>query len=143
MRWNNNEKAAAEQPHEWDELDPALKQALGDFKASVNAWSESAANRPHAIRAVVVRRTWRLAAGWGLASLLIAGAASGGLYEHHHQQELARVAAERQAEHQREVAAERAQATEKMLASVDSDVSQEVPDALEPLAALSTQYESR
>jgi hypothetical protein len=123
---------------EWDELDPALKQALGDFKASVHAWSESAANRPHAIRAVA-GRTLRLVAGWGLASILIAGAASGGLYEHHHQQELARIAAEREAAQQREIAAQRAQATEKMLASVDSDVSQEVPDALEPLAALSTE----
>jgi hypothetical protein len=142
MKGNGEVKARNGQA-ERDEMGPAMKQALGDFKASVHAWSESAANRPHAIRAVVVRRTWRLAAGWGLAFILIAGAASGGLYEHHHQQELARIAVERQAAHQREVAAERAQATERMLASVDSDVSQEVPDALEPLAALSTQYESR
>jgi hypothetical protein len=74
---------------------------------------------------------------------LIAGAASGGLYERHHQQEAARIAAAREAAHQREIAAERAQADEDALAKVDSDVSQEVPSALEPLAALSTQDESR
>jgi hypothetical protein len=121
-----------------------LKQALSDFKASVHAWSEAAASRPRTMREIVVRRTWRLAAGWGLASILLAGAASGGLYEHHHQQELARIAAaEREAAHQREVAAERAQADEDALAKVDSDVSQEVPDALEPLVALSTQDEAK
>ena len=137
-------ESAAEQPSEWDELDPALKQALGDFKASVHAWSEAAANRPHARCArwwCGGRGGWR--PGWGLASVLIAGAASGGLYEHHHQQELARIAAAQQAAHQRELAAERAQARTKMLAKVDSEVSQEVPSALEPLAALSTQDESR
>ena len=139
----NTELKAGNGQAELDELDPALRQTLSDFKASVHAWSEAAASRPRTVREIVVRRTWRLAAGWGLASILLAGAASGGLYEHYHQQELARIAAEREAAHQREVAAERAQATEKMLASVDSDVSQEVPDALEPLAALSTQDEAR
>jgi hypothetical protein len=140
----NSEMKAGNGQAEWDEMDPALRQALGDFKASVHAWSEAAASRPRTMREIVVRRTWRLAAGWGLASILLAGAASGGLYEHHHQQQLARIAAaEREAAQQREVAAERAQATEKMLANVDSDVSQEVPDALEPLAALSAQDEAR
>lgn len=141
MKENSEMKAGSGQ---WDELDPALKQALSDFKASVHAWSEAAASRPRTMREIVVRRTWRLAAGWGLASILLAGAASGGLYEHHHQQELARIAAaEREAAHQREVAAGRAQADEDALAKVDSDVSQEVPDALEPLAALSTQDEAK
>ncbi len=142
MKENGEVKARKEQAA-WEAQEPALRQALDDFKASVHAWSEAAANRPRTLREAVVRRTWRLAAGWALASLLIAGAASGGLYERHHQQELARIAAQREAAHQRELAAERAEATEKMLASVDSDVSQEVPDALEPLAALSTQDESR
>ena len=41
-----------------------------------------------------------------------------------------------EAAHQREIAAERARAEEDALAKVDSDVSQEVPSALEPLAAL-------
>jgi hypothetical protein len=143
MKKTGEVKVAAEQPSEWGALDPAMKQALSDFKDSVHAWSEAATNRQTTAREIVVRRTWRLAAGWGLASILIAGAASGGLYEHHHQQEAARIAAAREAAHQREIAAERAQADEDALAKVDSDVSQEVPSALEPLAALSTQDESR
>ncbi|MFZ0746920.1 MAG: hypothetical protein WAM85_21125 [Terracidiphilus sp.] len=136
-------KVAAGQPVEWEALDPALKQALNDFKASVHAWSEAMANHPRTVREIVVRRTWRLAAGWAVASVLLAGAASGGLYERHHHQELARIAAAQEAAHQREIAAERARAEDDLLAKVDSDVSQEVPSALEPLAALSTQDDSR
>lgn len=143
MNWSGEVKAGTGQPNDWEALDPALQQALGDFKASVHAWSEAAASRPRTVREVVVRRTWRLAAGWGLASILIAGAASGGLYQRHHQQELARIAVAREAAHQRELAAERALAEDDALAKVDSEVSQEVPSALEPLAALSIQAESR
>jgi hypothetical protein len=68
--------------------------------------------------------------------LLAAGAASGGIYERRHRAELAQVAAMREAEHQRQLAAERAREAEDLLARVDSDVSREVPDALEPLAQL-------
>jgi len=126
-----------------DVLDPALEQTLREFKACVNAWSEAESNRPRTASAVVVRRTWRLAAGWTLASLLVAGAFSGGLYERRHQRELANLAAARVAAQERAVAEAQskahAQAEDDLLANVDSDVSQEVPDALEPLAALSTQ----
>jgi hypothetical protein len=58
------------------------------------------------------------------------------MYEHHHRVELARIAATRAAEHQRQLAAERARETEDLLARVDSEVSREVPNALEPLAQL-------
>jgi hypothetical protein len=129
-------KIESGQPDEWEALDPAMKQALGDFKGSVHAWSEAMMNRPRAAHKAVVRRTWMLAASGALASVLIAGAASGGFYEHHRRQELARIAAAQEAAHQRELAAESALAEEDLLAKVDSDVSQEVPSALEPLASL-------
>jgi hypothetical protein len=128
-----------EESAEFEALDPVLQQSLGDFKASVHAWSDAMVSRPRTARQVVVRRTWRLAAGWALASVLLAGAASGGLYEHHHRQEMARIAAARAAEHERQAAAERARTEEDLLARVDSDVSREVPSALEPLAQLMTQ----
>ncbi|HUN86553.1 MAG TPA: hypothetical protein VMU48_19395 [Terracidiphilus sp.] len=120
--------------------DQALKQVLIDFKATVHAWSEAEFNRPRAVSATVVHRTWRLAAGWALASALVAGAVSGGMYERH-QQEMAKIAAARIAEQQRELAAAqaRAKADADLFAKVDTDVSQEVPDALEPLAELSAQ----
>ena len=126
----------AEQGAEREVLDPVLQQSLTDFRASVHAWSETVYQRPRTVREVVVRRTWRLAAGWALTLVLLGGAASGGLYERHHQQELARVAAAQAAQQQRQLAAQRAQEEEDLLAKVDSDVSREVPSAMEPLASL-------
>jgi hypothetical protein len=141
MMGQDETKNGAEVKSELEVLDPALKQALNDFKASVHAWSEAGLSRPRTVSAAVVRRTWRMAAGWALALALVAGAVSGGFYERHHQQELARIATARIAEQQRELAAAqaRAKAEDDLLAKVDSDVSQEVPDALEPLAELSAQ----
>jgi hypothetical protein len=137
MNENGDFKIEPEQPDEWEALDPAMKEALGDFKGNVHAWSEAMMNRPRAAHKAVVRRTWMLAASGALASVLIAGAVSGGFYEHYHRQEVARIAAAQEAAHQRELAAERARVEEEdLLAKVDSDVSQEVPSALEPLASL-------
>ena len=92
---------------------------------------------------VTVRKTWRLASGWVLGCLVFAGAVSGGLYENHHQQEMARIAAAREAEQQRQLAAERAREEEDLMARVDSDISRQVPSAMEPLASLMTEEDSR
>lgn len=135
-----------EEPLEIEALDPALKQVLGDFKASVQTWSDAVYNRPRPVRETVVRRSWRLAAGWSVASMLIAGTLSVGLYEHRHAQVLARFAAQRAAEGQRQLAAERARELarqeEDMLASVDTDVSREVPSSMEPLLQLNDDSEA-
>ncbi|MFP5207973.1 MAG: hypothetical protein ACLGRW_01640 [Acidobacteriota bacterium] len=119
-------------------LDRDLEQALGNFRLSVHAWSEDAYNRPRTAAAVVRHRAWRLAAGWAMAGVLVAGGLTGGIYEHHHQQELARMAAEREAR-QQQLAAAAAKAREPeadFMARIESDVSQQVPSALEPLAQL-------
>jgi hypothetical protein len=85
-----------------------------------------------------------LAAGWALGCVLVAGSVSGGIYEHHHRQQLARIAAARAAEQQRQVDLARAnQEEEDLLAKVDSDVSREVPSAMEPLAQLMADDETR
>jgi hypothetical protein len=136
MKGIDRSKALTKQPIEWEALDPALKQALSDFKSSVHAWSEAMYRRRRTAHEVLVRRTWRLVAGWVMASVLLAGAVSGGVYERHHRQELARISAARQAEQQRQKAADRAKEEEDLLARVDSDVSREVPSAMEPLASL-------
>src|SRR6266568_1445784 len=120
-----------DQAAESETLDPKLREALCNLKANVHAWSEAMLSRPQTLREVVVRRTWKLAAGWALGCVLVAGGISTGVYERHHQQELARIAAVREVDHQRQVAAERAREEEDFLAKVDSDVSREVPSAME------------
>jgi uncharacterized protein HemX len=137
------DKFKAERPEDWEALDPVLKQALGDFKQSVHAWSEAVYSQPRTVHLTVAHRAWRLAAGWAMASVLLVGALSGGVYERHHQQEVARIAAAREAAQQRQLAAERAQEEEDLLARVDSDVSREVPSAMEPLASLMAADETK
>jgi hypothetical protein len=138
---------------------PEMEQALRHFKASMDAWSEAALSRPRTMAKTSVRRTWRLAASGALACLLAAGSLTAVV---HHRQEMAkltaqkaaqqaaevRAAAEREAaSHARALEQNRAQAAatvkqeagtqdEDLLASVDQDVSQQVPAAMEPLAQL-------
>jgi hypothetical protein len=52
-------------------------------------------------------------------------------------------AAARAAEQQRVIAEQRAKEEEDLLANVDSDVSREVPSAMEPLAQLMSDDESK
>ena len=124
--------------------DPVLAEALKHFKASVDAWSEAAYSRPRAV-VRTARHSWRRAAGWALGCVLAAGSLAGGVYEHHHRQELARIAAIQAAaqkalqarqEAEQSAAANAATKDQDLLATVDSDVSREVPAAMEPLAQL-------
>ncbi len=130
----------AGQRAEMKEMDPELQQVLGDFKASVHAWSDAMVSRPRVEQQSVAHRTWRLVAGGVLASVLIGGAVAGELYERYDRQvQQARIAAERKAEEQqRALEAQRVREEQDLLAKVDSDVSREVPSALEPLAYLMT-----
>jgi hypothetical protein len=136
--------------------DPVLAGALENFKASVDAWSEFAYSQPRTA-IWTARHTWRLAATWALGCMLAAGSLADGLYERHHREELARIAAMKAAE--QKVALERkaaeqpaaakivtkrqptavkraANENEDLLATVDSDVSRQVPAAMEPLAQM-------
>ena len=124
--------------------DPMLAQALEHFKASVDAWSGAAYSRPRRTVVRTVRHTWRLAATWALGCVLAAGSLSGALYERHHRQEPARMAAVQASQKaaKERAAAEQAAAANAvtkdrdLLATVDNDVSREVPAAMEPLAQL-------
>jgi hypothetical protein len=139
-----NDLARGSKLAEDEGLDTELLQALKNFQSSVHAWSSAAYNRPRTPAQVVRRRSWRLAAGWALGCALVAGSVSGGVYERHHRQEMARIAAARQAEQQRQAAAQRVSPEdEDLLAKVDSDVSRTVPDAMEPLAQLMAEDQSR
>ena len=118
------------------ETDAEFEQVLKNFRTSVHAWSEAELSRPRILSSHVRHRSWRLAAGWALGCALIVGGVSGGVVERRHQQELARAAALREAEHQRQVAAEKMRQEEEELAKVDRDVARDVPSAMEPLAQL-------
>ena len=127
--------------------DVELEQALKDFKLSVHAWSDASLSRPRTVAHEVRRRSWRLAAGWALGCVLVAGSVSGGLLERQHQKEQARIAAqEREADRQKQLLEQQARAQvsdETLLADVDSDVSRQVPSALEPLAQMMGDDESK
>jgi len=123
--------------------DPVLAEALKHFKASVDSWSSAAYSRPRTVvrRARFGAANWRLAAGWALGCVLGVGSLAGGVYEHHHRQALARDAAAHKAAQERATAQQAAAANagtkdQDLLATVDSDVSREVPAAMEPLAQL-------
>ena len=122
-----------------EELNPELDLALREFRLSVHAWSEAVYSRPRAAVAAVRRKqVWRLAAGWALSGVLVAGGVSTGVWEHHRQE--MRMAAARVAEQERLAAKQRnqqlQQEDEDLLAKVDSDVSRGVPSAMEPLAQM-------
>ncbi len=153
---NSQDKLAGEME------DPVLAEALGHFKASVDAWSEAAYSRPRTV-AATKRHSWRLAVGWVLGCLLAFGCLAGGVYERFHSQELARIAvmtaAQQKSAHERLARVEKFDSREKalvkhaesessdaatspadtnddLLATLDTDVSREVPSAMEPLAQL-------
>jgi hypothetical protein len=88
--------------------------------------------------------SWRVAAAWALSCVLAAGSVSGALYERRHQLELQQIAAEQKARQQKLDAARHASTDdEDLLAKVDSDVSREVPSAMEPLAQLMSESETQ
>lgn len=161
---NRNRKPELEVEAE-PELEAEVAQALQHFRASVNAWSEAALGRPRAVAtgSRSVAASWRLAAGWALGCVLALGSLSGAIYEHQHRQQLAHIAAQKAAAQktvQQPVVVEQAStpavqpaaqrktaevvpATENagsqdetLLATVDTDISQQVPAAMEPLAQL-------
>jgi hypothetical protein len=123
-----------------------LDQALKDFKSSVHAWSDAAYSRPRPWTREVRHRGWRLALGWAMGCLLVAGTASGGLYERHLHQEQARVAAQQRAVEQARLQRQQQAAKvsdEALLDDVDSAVSRQVPSAMEPLAQMMSEDETK
>jgi hypothetical protein len=126
-------------PNEQNEqgMDAVVEQALKNFRSSVHAWSEAAYGQARPV-VVVHRVSWRLAASWALGCVLAAGTVTGGVYERHHKQEVAKIAAAAEAARQQKLEADQRARTndEDLLAKVDNDVSREVPSAMEPLAQM-------
>lgn len=151
-----------EQDSAEESRDLELEQALSHFKASIDAWSDAAYRRPRTAAQLAVRHSWRMAAGWALGCVLAAGSLAGAAHTIYQHQQLAKQAAQKAAQHaaQQRATAERASALvssarvmknvsaaasvpdtagaedQDLLATVDNDVSREVPAAMEPLAQL-------
>lgn len=121
--------------------DASLAAALKQFRFSVRAWSDAAQSHAGPVRAAKVARGWRPAVVWVLGCVLTLSVAGGGVYRFEHQRELARIAAAKAA--QQQLVEQRERETEDLLARVDSDVSREVPDAMEPLARLMAEDDGR
>jgi hypothetical protein len=139
--------------------DPIVEGALKHFKASIDAWSEAAYSQPRTV-VRTAKHIWRLAAAWALGCLLAAASLAGAMHERHARQESARIAAIKAAEQKaalepkapeqsvqpvaatiagkrQPTAVKRAASeNEDLLATVDSDVSRQVPAAMEPLAQM-------
>ena len=118
--------------------DAKLEAVLADFRASVHAWSQATyRNRPMVYSPVSRRTLGQRSLAWALSLAVVAGIASAGAYEYHQRDVAHQGAVQREAEHQRQLALEQhAREVDELLAKVDSDLSREVPSAMEPLASL-------
>ncbi len=108
---------------------------MRNFKLSVDAWSD-AAYSTRRVASSVPRRNWRPVAAWALGCALVASSVSGVVYQRHERQIEANQAAAKLAAQQKQAADQQAVDEEDLLASVDSDVSRQVPSAMEPLAQM-------
>jgi hypothetical protein len=144
MKRNDEDVKLTAQGEIPETLEPELREALGNFKMSVDAWSDAMISRPREAKAPA-RTNWSAVTRWALGCVVFAGTVSGGLYQNHRQQEAAKVEAARIAEQQREMEAARVAKVdeEDLMANVDSDVARQVPSALEPLATLMTEDEAQ
>jgi hypothetical protein len=134
-------------PLDADLGDPVLHSALKDFRASVHAWSDAAYNRPRPARSPAPQAiAWRRAAAWVLSLTLSFGILGTAAYDSHHRQVVAQEQQRQQQEmeRQRALAEQRAKATENvaetedaLMVNIESDVSRQVPSAMEPLALTS------
>ena len=125
-------------------VDAELGEALKNFRSNVHAWGEAEFGRARQVK-TFRELSWRMATSWALGCVLAAGSLTGALYERHHQQEVAKIAAAEQAARQQKLEAEQRalKEDEDLLAKVDSDVSREVPSAMEPLAQLMSESETQ
>jgi len=137
MNQNDENVKAAGELERLETLEPELREALGNFKASVDAWSDAMMSRPREAKAPA-RTNWSAITKWALGCVVFAGTVSGGLYQNYRLQETAKVEAARVAEQQRATAAAKVSKSdeEDLMAKVDSDIAREVPSALEPMASL-------
>lgn len=138
-------------------LDPddEMRLVLDDFRMSVHAWSEAAYHRPRKISAAE-HRVWRRTLAWALGCVMAVGVLLTGIYplrQKSQPEQTARVAVVQAPEEVAKPAVQtpvqapvqvavNTQEDESWMTKVDSDVSRQVPAAMEPLAQLLNENES-
>lgn len=116
--------------------DEAVEQALANFRATVHAWSEAAYRQPRVMETAIRHRSWRLAAGWALGSAVLVGGITGGIVEQHARKEAQIAARETRLQQQAAARQQARQEDRNLMITVDGEISQEVPDAMEPLTRM-------
>jgi hypothetical protein len=126
--------------------DTRIEQALRNFRGSVKAWSDEEFAKPRVVRRSRWSAMWmtltRPAVSGAMAAVLATASIGVPMAVVHHQQE---VAEQRQEAANRQKALQFQQAREHaaqvmddsaLMTEVDSDIAQEAPDAMQPLASL-------
>jgi len=132
--------------------DAQVEMALKRFRESVHGWSEQEFSRTRVIRRSRWDAMWRMMANpvmvWSMAGALAVASIGVPVNIHHRQV----VAAERQAEleKQKKLAEEKAEqqaaaaiSDDELMSHVDSDIAQEAPDAMQPLVQLMSDTATR
>lgn len=131
-------------------IESELRQTLDCFRENVQAWSEVAGRQPRSL-ASASSAGWRRALGWAVGCVVVVAGAGGVVRIQRHAPSA--VIAPQMAMSEKAVEAEPAQPLpqsvpgpvrverarqqvpqEDLLAKVDSDVSRQIPEVLEPLA---------
>ena len=149
-----------------------LEAVLGDLKRSVDKWSEAAYQRPRPIVVHSGSWSWRLTGGGVACGMLLAGILTASLNQPHHDTaafvtapvtqperpvvevqenepqaatpELKKIpSALTEVREVRRMVAAKPVEEEDLLAKVDSEVARQVPSAMEPLARLMAEDETR
>jgi hypothetical protein len=138
--------------------DAQVEMALKRFRESVRVWSDEEFSRARVIRKSRWDGMWRMMANpvmaWSMACVLTVASVGVPVNIHHRQV----VAAERRAEleKQKRLAEEKAQqqaaaaaihengiSDDELMSHVDSDIAQDAPDAMQPLAQLMSDSATR
>lgn len=151
LNYKQNLELNYEQNHELDQeaAESAsarhLEEALASFRTSIRQWSQhELSHRPAVVLSQPSRATWHWltapALTWAAAAALAIGAVGIPLGIHHHHAVLAGQQAAKARQQQREQQAAQLASTraddDHLLEHVDTDIAQDTPDAMQPLASL-------
>jgi hypothetical protein len=126
-------------------VDEQVELALRNFRESVHGWSAQEYCKARTIRRSRWDLVWRMMAnpvlGWTMTGALVVGSVGVPVRVHHERQVAAERSAQSLRQQQLEKENEARQAAvqmsdDELLAHVDSDIAQDTPDAMQPLASL-------